>query len=176
MGVIGHILAGFLLYFVFHYEISLNTTFLNMSLFFAFAAVYPNLQFLLFFIIPIKAKWLGIAEGAVYIYLFVSSLIHGDYATPVLIGLSLMNFVIFFIMTRDFRRFSPRHVKQKVVYKSQIHAASGNGKKTRHRCAVCGRTELDGEDLEFRFCSKCEGEYEYCQDHLYTHQHVKKGH
>ena len=43
---------------------------------------------------------------------------------------------------------------------------------TRHRCAVCGRTELDDDMLEFRFCSKCEGNYEYCMDHLYTHTHV----
>ena len=46
--------------------------------------------------------------------------------------------------------------------------------RTHHRCAVCGRTELDGDDLEFRYCSKCEGNYEYCQDHLYTHKHVTK--
>ena len=46
--------------------------------------------------------------------------------------------------------------------------------KTRHRCAVCGRTELDNPELEFRYCSKCEGNYEYCQDHLYTHKHVTK--
>ena len=42
-----------------------------------------------------------------------------------------------------------------------------------HRCAVCGRTELDDPCLEFRFCSKCNGNYEYCQDHLFTHEHVK---
>ena len=45
---------------------------------------------------------------------------------------------------------------------------------TKHRCAVCGRTELDDDMLEFRFCSKCEGDYEYCMDHLYTHTHVKR--
>ena len=43
----------------------------------------------------------------------------------------------------------------------------------RHRCAVCGRTELDDPNLEFRYCSKCNGNYEYCQDHLFTHEHVK---
>ena len=43
-----------------------------------------------------------------------------------------------------------------------------------HRCAVCGRTEKDDPTLEFRYCSKCEGEYEYCMDHLYTHRHVTK--
>ncbi|MBQ0043013.1 MAG: DUF456 domain-containing protein, partial [Lachnospiraceae bacterium] len=53
---------------------------------------------------------------------------------------------------------------------------SGNAKAkiTRHKCAVCGRTELDGADLEFRFCSKCEGNYEYCREHLFTHTHVHK--
>ena len=49
------------------------------------------------------------------------------------------------------------------------HAKRGVPK---HRCAVCGRTELDDENLTFRFCSKCAGNYEYCSDHLYTHIHV----
>jgi hypothetical protein len=48
-----------------------------------------------------------------------------------------------------------------------------NGKRPFHRCAVCGRTELDDPNLEFRYCSKCNGAYEYCQDHLYNHEHVK---
>ena len=43
----------------------------------------------------------------------------------------------------------------------------------RHKCAICGRTEKEFPDLEFRYCSKCEGNYEYCQDHLFTHEHVK---
>ncbi len=46
---------------------------------------------------------------------------------------------------------------------------------TRHRCTICGRTELDDPNLEFRFCSKCEGNYEYCNDHLFTHKHIKNG-
>lgn len=29
-------------------------------------------------------------------------------------------------------------------------------------------------NLDFRFCSKCDGNYEYCSDHLFTHQHVRK--
>lgn len=56
------------------------------------------------------------------------------------------------------------------------HAASYQGRTviTRHKCAICGRTELDDENLEFRYCSKCEGNYEYCSDHLYTHEHVRR--
>ena len=49
-----------------------------------------------------------------------------------------------------------------------------NSKITKHKCAICGRTEDSNPDLEFRYCSKCEGSFEYCEDHLYTHQHVKK--
>ena len=46
--------------------------------------------------------------------------------------------------------------------------------KRGHKCAVCGRTDKDSPGMEFRYCSKCEGNYEYCMDHLYTHKHVKK--
>ena len=44
---------------------------------------------------------------------------------------------------------------------------------TRHKCAICGRTEKDGNDLVFRFCTKCNGSYEYCDEHIYTHEHIK---
>ena len=52
--------------------------------------------------------------------------------------------------------------------------AAGAGQRIVHRCAICGRTDVDSPQLEFRYCSKCEGNYEYCADHLFTHQHVKK--
>ena len=42
---------------------------------------------------------------------------------------------------------------------------------TRHRCVICGRTEVSDPDLTFRYCSKCTGGKEYCQDHLFTHEH-----
>ena len=57
-----------------------------------------------------------------------------------------------------------RHKAQQMGYPSNI---------TKHKCAICGRTERDGDDLEFRFCSKCNGNYEYCNEHLFTHEHVK---
>ncbi|MFQ9748684.1 MAG: hypothetical protein ACLRYY_06955 [Anaerobutyricum soehngenii] len=48
-----------------------------------------------------------------------------------------------------------------------------SNKPYRHKCAVCGKTELDDPNLEFRYCSKCNGNYEYCNEHLFTHTHVK---
>ena len=167
-GVLGHILAALLIYLIFGQVFLLGTAYLNWSLFFAFAATFPDMQFLLFFIIPVKAKWLGILNGVYFVY----ELIVGNWATRTAILLSIANFLLFFLGSRDMRRVSPREIKRKASYQRQVNRTKSDAKHPRHRCAVCGRTELDGENLEFRYCSKCEGSYEYCQDHLYTHKHV----
>ena len=108
--------------------------------------------------------------------------IGGPYALAIVV--SVLNFIIFFFATRNYRRISPSEFKRKAEFRRKMHDAkweSGNvvefrGRNviTRHKCAICGRTELDDDSLEFRFCSKCEGNYEYCSDHLYTHEHVKR--
>ena len=46
--------------------------------------------------------------------------------------------------------------------------------RPRHKCAICGKTDLDDENEIFRFCSKCQGAYEYCSEHLKNHNHVYK--
>ena len=66
------------------------------------------------------------------------------------------------------RKHEFKQKKRRAERPMQMHP---NG--ARHKCAICGRTELDDENLEFRYCSKCNGNYEYCQDHLFTHKHVE---
>ena len=117
---------------------------------------------------PVKAKWLAVAECAVYLYSFI----FGNAATRCELVVSLANVLVFFFMTRNFKRFAPKEIRRKKTFQKETKILPKGA--TRHRCAVCGRTEKDGEELEFRYCSKCEGSYEYCQDHLYTHKHVKK--
>ncbi|HHT57927.1 hypothetical protein [Herbinix luporum] len=152
------------------------------SMFFAYAAIYPNTQFLLYFIIPLKAKYFAWISGAIYLKDIYNLIVNKFYLGIIPIVVSLANFFIFFLCTRDYQRISPREFERKARFRRQMKEGmkSGNvvefrGKTviTRHKCAVCGRTELDNDDLEFRFCSKCEGNYEYCMDHLYTHEHVK---
>ncbi len=167
MGILGHVLASLVAWLAFGQLLLLTTTYLNLSLFFAFAAMYPDLQFLLFMVIPVKAKVLAIFDGLFFLYSFVV----GDAGIRCAIVLSLANFLIFFLMTRNLSRYSPREVKRRREYREGTEKILPAG-KTRHRCAVCGRTEKDGDELEFRYCSKCAGGLEYCQDHLYTHQHV----
>lgn len=150
------------------------------SMFFAFAALYPNTQFLLYFIIPVKVKYLAWINGAFYIYNIFVMIWNRFYFGVIPIIVSLANFLIFFFGTRDYRRISPRELERKARFRRQFKegmrygSTKSHGVITRHKCAVCGRTELDDDELEFRFCSKCDGNYEYCMEHLFTHEHVKK--
>jgi hypothetical protein len=122
--------------------------------------------------------------------------------------LAILNLVLYFLMTKDLRRFHPKEFARRANYRkatgqggsffdrfnaagggrNQGMRSSGGGQNpgpksytkiypngARHKCTICGRTELDGDRLEFRFCSKCEGDHEYCQDHLFTHQHIRNG-
>lgn len=166
---------GLIHYLAYYYEyqypvfyILFSTYYINMSIFLAYAATYPDMQVLLMFIIPIKVKWLGI----VYAVMIVLEMIEGGWLYAFSIGASLLNFVIFFLMTKRGKTYrTPKQVKRQMEYH---HAAKQANKITRHKCAICGRTEQDDPTLEFRFCSKCEGNYEYCQYHLFTHEHVKR--
>ena len=143
-----------------------STYYVNMSIFLAFAATYPNMQVLLFFFIPIKIKVMGIIYGALLIY----QLIVGGVAIRFVIAASLMNFIVFFFTSRSWMHMSPKQVKRRQEFKKEVKKTT---KITRHKCAICGRTEETNPELEFRFCSKCDGNYEYCQDHLFTHTHIK---
>ncbi|MDD2958393.1 MAG: hypothetical protein PHE06_11380 [Lachnospiraceae bacterium] len=174
-GLIFTVLGSFLLYFILGGDVAFGTLFstyyINMSIFLAFAVSYPDMQVLLYFIIPIKMKWMGLLYGVFIIYEFVGS----TWVGKVAIIASLLNFVIYFLMTRNYRRVSPKEIHRKQEFKRAVAQASPSPKAgPKHKCVVCGRTEQDGEHLEFRYCSKCDGDYEYCQDHLFSHQHIHK--
>lgn len=145
-----------------------STYYICMSIFLAFAVCYPNMQILLYFIIPIKMKWMAY----VYAFLMLLDLVQSAWPQRIVMIMSLLNFVIFFLSTRDLYRFSPKEVHRRQVYRQAVRRPQNAG-ITKHKCAICGRTEQDDPSLEFRFCSKCTGNYEYCQDHLFTHQHIQ---
>ena len=142
-----------------------STYYINMSIFLACVASIPDVQVLLMFLFPIKVKWLGIVYGIILLV----NCIQGGIATWIVVIFSLLNFLVFFLRSKGKMHLS---VGQQEFHQKMRSAGQTKG-ITRHKCAVCGRTELDGDDLEFRFCSKCNGNYEYCQYHLFTHEHVK---
>ena len=178
-GVVGHILAAFIAYFALGLTgiyFPMTTNYLNLSLFFAYAALYPNVEFLLFFIIPIKVKYLALLDGVFFVYNIFQSVKNGImyspayFATGVCAIMSIVNFLLFFALTRNIKKYSYKEYNRKKTYRREVHQAS---RGSRHKCAICGRTEADDPNLEFRYCSKCNGNYEYCQEHLFTHEHVK---
>ncbi|WP_251209101.1 hypothetical protein [Acetatifactor aquisgranensis] len=144
-----------------------STYYVNMSIFLAFAATFPEVQVLLMFLIPVKVKWLGILDGLVLLYDFLFA---GGLVTRIVIASSLLNFVIFFLTSRSHIHMTPKQMKRRAEFRQDIRR---NSRVTKHKCAICGQTEDDDPNLEFRFCSKCNGNYEYCQQHLFSHTHVK---
>ena len=172
-GILCTVIGAFLLYFVMgeasvYYMPAFSTYYINLSIFLAFAMNYPDMQVLFMMFIPMKMKYLAYLDVAYLLY----DMIKGDWGIRTVIISSLLNFIIYFLVTRNYRRISPQEIHRKQQFKKAVHPKMANG-VTKHKCAVCGRTENDGDNLEFRFCSKCNGNYEYCQDHLFTHQHIK---
>lgn len=170
-GMLFTVLGAFLLYVIspgYGIGFYFSTYYINMSMFLAFALTYPDMQVLLMFLIPVKMKWMGLLYGA----LILEALIRGNWASRVAIIASLFNFIVFYLISGRLDRFSPHQIHRRQEFHKKVRQAQPKS-VTKHKCAICGRTELDGDDLEFRFCSKCDGNYEYCQDHLFTHQHRK---
>ena len=152
-----------------------NPIYLNMSLFFAFAVLFPDHTIRLFFIIPIKVKWLGLINGAFFAYSIISQLLDGNYILAFLPLVALLNF--FLICGGDllshFRPFRTNRSSQFTNYRKaakKTRRGAGN-EHYRHKCAVCSKTDSDFPDLEFRYCSRCEGYHCFCIEHINSHVH-----
>lgn len=159
LGMIGTTIAAFI-------TGEATSVYINLSLFLAFAYLYPNFEVLLFFIIPIKIKYLGWIN---WIFIGISVLF---FPLPYKLAsiASILNFIVFFgkdIVTRS-------KISRKAYYNRKKFKTDLPRNFTMHRCAVCGITEKDNPDMEFRYCIECDGDYEYCMEHLKNHKHVKK--
>jgi hypothetical protein len=138
--------------------------FLQGSVFLAFAYLYPDFQLLLFFILPVKMKWLALLQWIVYGYLMLV----GDWMMRLMVLASVGNFFLFFweeILSR--MRAGHRRMARQA---QGIHVAN----TPRHTCRVCGVTNLSDPKMSFRYCSKCEGAPCYCAAHIHSHEHVSE--
>ncbi len=147
-----------------------STYYLCMSMFLAYAFMFPDMQVLLYFIIPIRVKWLGYLDIAYLIYAVLMYGSMGYYPGVVTVIMSVLNFIVFYFLLKGKSRVSAAHRKRKKTYKKEVRQTQI---LTRHKCAICGQTEEDNPDLEFRYCSRCNGNFEYCSNHLFTHEHKK---
>lgn len=140
--------------------------YVDLSIFLAFARLYPDFQLVLFFIIPVKVKYLAIIN---WIYL-AYALITEPLARKIVVITALVNYFIFF--GRDI--LQDIKLKKKVYHsRKRFDAVRYERRDTIHKCTICGITEKDDPEMEFRYCSKCGGAYEYCMDHLRDHVHIQ---
>jgi len=157
-GILGTIIASFIT------KGSATATYLNLSLFLAFARLYPDYELLLFFVIPIKIKYFAYIN---WVIIIGSIITQKGWAMKLAAIVAVINYFVFFgkdIVTNkvQVRKVHKRREKFKseIPYKSYIH-----------KCTTCGITEKDNPNIEFRYCSKCNGYYEYCTDHIKDHEH-----
>lgn len=166
-------------------------TSLNLTLFLSYATLYPNTQFLLFFIIPVRA-WIFALLDLVLTVWDIYSLSYPVFLFPhnLFPLVAIANYLLFF--GKDVGNLFPLSWQIKVgrlfKRKRPIHKAGtshfpplGPYQTTvvtptapyNHRCTVCGRTDVSNPELEFRYCSRCQGYHCYCEDHISNHTHIE---
>lgn len=187
-GILMTILATLIFYLVTGYSYGLSETYglsyanleqIFQAVILAFAFLFPEATFLIYFIIPVKAKYLGYIYIGFSIFVCFQDFMMGDFLSVLLFVVAFVNFLIFYYMgkgngggyyqTSNMRR--QRKARQQKPRKEA--AAREQTGRPRHRCVICGRTDLDNPGLDFRYCSKCVGNFEYCSEHIFTHEHVK---
>ena len=131
------------------------------SVFLAFAYLFPDFQILLFFILPIKVKWIALFTWCLYVFQFAT----GDWLQRLLILASVLNFILFFgfdiLQTIKLgRRRMAKRMESVAVQDQAINC-----------CAICGKTEKSDPKMEFRYCPLCAGTPCYCMPHMTDHQH-----
>ena len=141
--MLGLMIAHILCYYVFHYSYTSNRIYLASSG-------------------TIVMKYLSIVYILMTLYYFIQETFMGR----VNIAMSLVSFVIFYLSTKNFRRFAPKQMKRRRNYNRQVRNAKREN--IGHRCVVCGRTDKEYPDLQFRYCSKCTGNKEYICSHIHT--------
>lgn len=142
-----------------------SNAFLAGSIFLAFATLFPDFEILLFFILPVRIKWLALITGLGYAY----QLVFGDWAVRLMVVAAIANYLLFF--ARDISmniRYGRRTLVKKAVRMTR------NDERPGHRCTTCGITDKSHPDVDFRYCPQCAGQYGYCQEHIFSHEHVGK--
>ncbi|MGN0437697.1 MAG: hypothetical protein ACI4F4_04180 [Lachnospiraceae bacterium] len=153
--------------------IGVSSYYLCLSMFLAYATLFPEQQLvtLFFFIpVPVKVKWLGYLDIALLIVDICKYLSMHYIPGVVSIITSILNFILFYFLLKGKVKVPLKQKKKSRTYKKEVRQTQI---LTRHKCAICGQTEEDDPSLEFRYCSRCKGNYEYCNNHLFSHEHKK---
>lgn len=162
--VIGYLLTIAVSFLYPYYPIT--NAYLGGSVFLAFAFLYPDFVLQIFFILPVRIKWLALITWLYYAYQFLV----GGWHSRLVILASIGNFLLFFA----------RDIVVEIKYGQRRMARQAGRLVQRpdepfHRCTVCGITDKSHPQMDFRYCPECDGQQGYCQEHIFAHEHVRKG-
>lgn len=163
VGMIATIIASFIT------GLPVTGSFINLSLFLGYAKLYPNAQVLLFYIIPIKIKYLAYLNWFLIIVDAINFVRDGHYEGILLVLVPVINYLLFFGKS-NYREAKTRtgSVIRMKDYKKKINSVK---KEYTHKCEVCGITDVDDPNMDFRYCSQCTGKKGYCEKHIRNHEH-----
>ena len=170
-GIFLTVIYGFVIYLITKQDVYIGTYYIYLSMFFSFATLFPDTQVLFMFIIPVKIKWLAYVDAAFFLY----SMFIYPFPFNLLPLIAVLNYLVFFgadlisLISGGSARYRKTTVnfnreKQKIKYEQRQ-------KNYSHKCSVCGRTDTDFPDLEFRYCSRCAGYHCFCEEHINNHVH-----
>ena len=151
--------------------------YLHLSMLLVFATTNPNAQFIVLFIIPVKAWFMGLLYLvliAIEIYNLMPVFPHNLFPL-----VALGNYLLFagsdILNLFPFIKYRPKKKPVQQVRTGTIPFRPAPKKEDyTHRCTVCGRTDVTNPELEFRYCSRCAGYHCYCQDHINNHSHIEE--
>ena len=170
-GILLTVIYGFVIYLITKQSVSIGTYYIYLSMFFSFATLFPDTQVLFMFIIPVKIKWLAYVDAAFFLY----AMLMYPFPFNLLPLIAILNYLVFFgadlisSISGGSARYRKTTVnfnreKQKIKYEQRQ-------KNYSHKCSVCGRTDTDFPNLEFRYCSRCAGYHCFCEEHINNHVH-----
>lgn len=180
-------LTGILLMDIYAMVFGVNADiyYLNLSLFLGYATLYPDAHFLFMFIIPVRARIFALIDLALVIF----ELFAYPWPYNVFPVVALANYFLFFgkdvmnVIPYSWRANAARMFKKKTPKRTGTipFNSAGSYQATvatpkapyNHRCTVCGRTDVSNLELEFRYCSRCNGYYCYCEEHISNHTHIE---
>ena len=166
-----------------------DVAYLNMSLFLGYATLYPDAGFLLFYIIPVKAWIFALLDLVLTLVEVIQLTAAGLFPYNLFPLIAIANYFLFFgkdvvnVIPLTWRLNARRLFQKKPKTKTgtvpfptagsyQASTATVKAPYT-HKCTVCGRTDVSNPELEFRYCSRCNGYHCYCEDHINNHTHIQ---
>lgn len=166
--------------------IPISTYYINLTSFLAFATIFGEMQVYFMMILPVKVKWLAIIDLVLIGYdmiaigvtargysgtVYGSAMMEYVWCYRIYIALALLNFFLYYIGLKKGRRLSYAARQTRKEFKAKVNKI--RPANNIHQCEICKRTSETDPDLTFRYCSKCNGNHEYCQEHLFTHNHIR---